>query len=76
MTRTPPLPAYEVPARSIIAMEHPMIIKNIDNGLKTFGNGVPIHQVGEIYIQSTPYFFQGKIKILLMTNTQYTILRA
>lgn len=38
-------PTYLVPVREVVALEHPMIIKNIDNGLKTLGTGVPVHQV-------------------------------
>ena len=39
-------PVYTVPGKEIVAVEHPMIIKNIDNGLKTFGRGhAPLAQV-------------------------------
>lgn len=38
-------PVYTVPHREIVAVEHPMAIKNIDNGLKTFGRGEPLAQV-------------------------------
>lgn len=38
-------PIYMVPRREIVAVEHPMAIKNIDNGLKTFGRGSPLTQV-------------------------------
>ncbi|KAI9733468.1 MAG: tau 95 subunit of transcription factor TFIIIC [Claussenomyces sp. TS43310] len=30
-------PFFTVPGREIVAVEHPMVIKNVDNGLKTFG---------------------------------------
>jgi hypothetical protein len=40
-------PSFRIPPREIVAVEHPMIIKNIDNGLKTFGTGVPLVQVSE-----------------------------
>jgi len=39
-------PSYVVPQREIVAVEHPMIVKNIDNGLKTFGTAIPLKQVG------------------------------
>ena len=39
-------PVYKVPAKEIVAVEHPMIIKNIDNALQTFGRGkAPLAQV-------------------------------
>jgi general transcription factor 3C polypeptide 5 (transcription factor C subunit 1) len=38
-------PSFPIPLREIVALEHPMIIKNIDNGLKTLGTGVPVKQV-------------------------------
>jgi general transcription factor 3C polypeptide 5 (transcription factor C subunit 1) len=38
-------PTFAVPMREIVALEHPMILKNIDSGLKTLGSGVPLQQV-------------------------------
>lgn len=38
-------PRYIVPRREIVAVEHPMVVKNIDNALKTFGTGVPLKEV-------------------------------
>lgn len=38
-------PVLKVPARQIIALEHPMIIKNLDNGIKTFGRNHPFQRV-------------------------------
>lgn len=32
-------PVYDITPKSVVAVEHPMIVRNIDNGLKTFGNG-------------------------------------
>lgn len=43
-------PSYSVPVREIVALEHPMIIKNIDKGLKTLGTGVPPRQVSGLRI--------------------------
>ncbi|POS87149.1 hypothetical protein EPUL_000546 [Erysiphe pulchra] len=37
--------SYEVPLRKIVAVEHPMIIKNLDNGIKTFGTNHPFERV-------------------------------
>ncbi|KAH0547813.1 hypothetical protein FGG08_000070 [Glutinoglossum americanum] len=38
-------PWYTVPSRSIICVEHPFIIKDVDKGLQTFGNGKSIEQL-------------------------------
>jgi hypothetical protein len=35
-------PTFEVATREVVAVEHPMVIKNIDKALKTFGSGVEI----------------------------------
>lgn len=43
-------PSYRVPKRKIVAVEHPMIIKNIDNGLKTFGPATSFAEVYAIHI--------------------------
>ncbi len=38
-------PTYLIPPRQIVAVEHPMIIENIDIGLKTFGKEKPFARV-------------------------------
>jgi hypothetical protein len=38
-------PTYEVPRRFITALEHPMILQNLENGLKTLGRGSPYAKV-------------------------------
>lgn len=38
-------PILSVPPTQIVAVEHPMIVKNLDNALKTFGRGHPFKQV-------------------------------
>jgi len=38
-------PVFTVPTRDIVALEHPMIVKNIDNGLKTLRSSIPLQQV-------------------------------
>ncbi|KAK6596921.1 hypothetical protein H4I96_09573 [Botrytis cinerea] len=30
-------PVYTIPPREIVAVEHPLIVKNLENGIKTFG---------------------------------------
>jgi len=39
-------PCLEIAPRDVVAVEHPMIVKNIDNALKTFGVGDPFEKVG------------------------------
>jgi len=41
-----PAATYEIPQRLITALEHPMIIQNLDNGLKTLGRNNPFAKVG------------------------------
>jgi general transcription factor 3C polypeptide 5 (transcription factor C subunit 1) len=40
-------PIYAVPHRKVVAVEHPMAIKNVDIGMKTFGRGAPLAQVSQ-----------------------------
>lgn len=40
-----PSPILEINPRKVVAVEHPMIIKNIDNGIKTFGHVRPFERV-------------------------------
>lgn len=42
-------PEFKIGTREIVAVEHPMIIQNLDNGIKTFGNNQPFERV------STPH---------------------
>ena len=35
----PQAPFYNIPPRRFGAVEHPMIIKDVDKGIKTFGRG-------------------------------------
>lgn len=39
------LTTHEISRRKIVAVEHPMIIKNLDNGIKTFGTNLPFERV-------------------------------
>jgi hypothetical protein len=32
-------PIYSIAPRNVVAVEHPMIVRNLENGLRTFGNG-------------------------------------
>jgi hypothetical protein len=50
MAPTGSAPVYKIDKREIVAVEHPMIIKNIDNGLKTFGRGAPLSHVSRSWI--------------------------
>ncbi|KUJ06699.1 uncharacterized protein LY89DRAFT_632534 [Mollisia scopiformis] len=38
-------PTLRVPAKQIIAVEHPMIVQNLDNGIKTFGRNHPFERI-------------------------------
>lgn len=38
-------PWYNVPKRSIVSVEHPFIIRNIEKGLKTLGNSGRLERV-------------------------------
>jgi len=38
-------PVFEIAPREVVAVEHPMIVKNIDKALKTFGVGDPFEKV-------------------------------
>lgn len=38
-------PAYPIAPRNVVAVEHPMIIRNLENGLKTFGKGTAFSRV-------------------------------
>lgn len=40
-----PAPSYNIAPREVIAVEHPMIIMNLDRGLKTFGTNRPFRRV-------------------------------
>ena len=42
-------PTYEVPQERVVSIEHPMIVKNFDNGFKSLG--------GEPQIQHVSHFF-------------------
>ena len=39
-------PIFKVAPREIFAVEHPLVIKNLDNGIKTFGTNRPFERVG------------------------------
>ncbi|PMD37773.1 hypothetical protein L207DRAFT_464242 [Hyaloscypha variabilis F] len=38
-------PEFKIGTREIVAVEHPMIIQNLDNGIKTFGNNQPFERI-------------------------------
>jgi hypothetical protein len=50
-------PTYMVPQRDIVAVEHPMVIRNIDDGLKTFGTGVPLAHVSHVTLFEISHSF-------------------
>lgn len=38
-------PIFNIPSRKLVAVEHPMIIMNLDNGIQTFGSNLPFERV-------------------------------
>ncbi|CAD6502891.1 BgTH12-02565 [Blumeria graminis f. sp. triticale] len=38
-------PTFLIPRRKIVAVEHPMIVRNLDNGIKTFGTNLPFERI-------------------------------
>jgi general transcription factor 3C polypeptide 5 (transcription factor C subunit 1) len=38
-------PEFEIGTREVVAVEHPAIIQNLDNGIKTFGDNQPFERV-------------------------------
>ncbi|TQS34159.1 hypothetical protein Golomagni_05468 [Golovinomyces magnicellulatus] len=38
-------PIFNIPSRKLVAVEHPMIIMNLDNGIKTFGSNLPFERI-------------------------------
>ena len=47
---SPSSPILAVPAEVVVSLEHPSIIKNIDNGLKSLGGNVRLNQVHVLLI--------------------------
>lgn len=45
MVLTTDAPVYTFKPREVVAVEHPMVIHNIDNGLKTFGRTPAFREV-------------------------------
>jgi hypothetical protein len=42
-------PYYDIPEKKILAIEHPMVVKNIDNAIKTFGRVPPFKRVSFLH---------------------------
>ncbi|KAH8758701.1 RNA polymerase III transcription factor IIIC subunit-domain-containing protein, partial [Hyaloscypha finlandica] len=38
-------PQFEIGTREVVAVEHPAIIQNLDNGIKTFGDNQPFERI-------------------------------
>ncbi|RDL36349.1 uncharacterized protein BP5553_05701 [Venustampulla echinocandica] len=47
MAAKPSAAAFNIDPREVVAVEHPMIIKNLDNALKTFGTNRPFERMIE-----------------------------
>lgn len=66
----PSAPVYTVPPREIVAVEHPLIIKNLENGIKTFGRQPQWNKVCRIYlIFGVPCCFD-----ICMTNESHLVI--
>jgi hypothetical protein len=46
--------AYKIPPRRLVAVEHPMIIKDVDKGIRTFGENPDYKSVSENLISAGP----------------------
>ena len=60
-----PAPAHTLQGREVFAVEHPMIIQNLDKALKTFGTNRPFRRV-RFYI---PFFFSARNEAKLLNGT-------
>lgn len=47
-------PWYKIPRQSIVSVEHPFIIKDVDKGLATLGNESKLEVVGSNHFQQIP----------------------
>jgi general transcription factor 3C polypeptide 5 (transcription factor C subunit 1) len=47
-------PIFDVPDREVVALEHPMIIQNLENAIKTFGTNRPFLRVSIFISNSVP----------------------
>ncbi len=43
-------PEFEIGTREVFAVEHPAIIQNLDNGIKTFGRDQPFERVSLYFL--------------------------
>lgn len=50
-------PMFQIADRGIVAIEHPMMIRNIDEGLKTMAKSVSLQQVCNVGIICYFYLF-------------------
>jgi general transcription factor 3C polypeptide 5 (transcription factor C subunit 1) len=57
-------PIHTVPVKEIVAVEHPMVVKNIDKALQTFGRGMPFKQVGTLQLILRLEHFTNFLKML------------
>lgn len=48
----PQAPAFKIPSRTIAAVEHPFLVKNLDKGIETFGSNPQFQSVCRWRLQS------------------------
>jgi hypothetical protein len=58
-------PIFEVTRRDVVAVEHPMVVKNLENALKTFGvggdtTGRPFRRVSNGHVLRPPHHEEMK----------------
>jgi general transcription factor 3C polypeptide 5 (transcription factor C subunit 1) len=60
-------PTYAIPSREVVSVEHPLIIQNLDNGIKTFGrapNWSKVCGTIEEATQSRDFSVPSKLKLI------------
>lgn len=55
-----------VPPRKVVAVDHPLVVKNLENGLKTFGRNQPFERV-RLNPISFPYLYLMHLPYLPFT---------
>jgi hypothetical protein len=60
-----PAPEFELGTREVFAVEHPAIIQNLDNGIKTFGKNNPFERVSPLAILRSRDLQQGTPNVLI-----------
>ena len=54
-------PWYKIPRQSIVSVEHPLIIKDVDNGLATLGNESKLEEVSSNHFERIPIAYLSQL---------------